>query len=170
MSGFNPSGGGLGSTLRGAYGGIYSFFSTNLSLNLLASNVPTGVNSVTFSFLAGGGSPALTYSNSSVVLNYNAGNPTVVSSAFSTAPSITVATPIGDQELIPYTWSWTNLSLLGASSAFSIAWKAPRDHSFITDIAVTQQVIPEPSTFALLGLVALLGILCRRKIYPSRDK
>jgi hypothetical protein len=153
MSGLSPTSGGLGSTALGAYGGIYSFFSSGLALNLQVTNVSSGIVNMTFGFLGGGGSPVLTYSNSSLSLNFNAGNTAVASSSFSAVPGIVVDSPIGEQELTAYTWRWTNLSLLGSSSMFSIAWTAPRQHAFITDIIVTQAV-PEPSVFALLSMGA----------------
>jgi hypothetical protein len=153
MSGLSPTSGGLGSTALGAYGGIYSFFSSGLALNLQVTNVSSGIVDMTFGFLGGGGSPVLTYSNSSLSLNFNAGNTAVASSSFSAVPGIVVDSPIGEQELTAYTWRWTNLSLLGSSSMFSIAWTAPRQHAFITDIVVTQTV-PEPSVFALLVIGA----------------
>ena len=153
MSGLSPTSGGLGSTALGAYGGIYSFFSSGLALNLQVTNVSSGIVDMTFGFLGGGGSPVLTYSNSSLSLNFNAGNTAVASSSFSAVPGIVVDSPIGEQELTAYIWRWTNLSLLGSSSMFSIAWTAPRQHAFITDIVVTQTV-PEPSVFALLVIGA----------------
>lgn len=160
MSGLTS--GGLGSS-GGAYGGIYSFFSTGLSLNLQVSNVPTGIDGVTFGFLGGGGFEfPLTYSNSSLSLNFNAVHTAVASSSFSAVPGIVVDSPIGDQSLTAYTWSWTNLSLLGGSSMFSIAWTAPTDHVFITDIALTQAV-PEPSVFALLALGLSATIFWHRR-------
>ena len=151
MSGLTS--GGLGSATLGAYGGIYSFFSSGLALNLQVTNVTSGILGITFGFLGGGGSPVLTYSNSSLSLNFNVGNTAVASSSFSAVPGIIVDSPIGEQELTAYTWRWTNLSLLGNSSMFSIAWTAPRQHAFITDIIVTQ-AIPEPSVFALLSMGA----------------
>jgi hypothetical protein len=151
MSGLTS--GGLGSATLGAYGGIYSFFSSGLALNLQVTNVTSGILGITFGFLGGGGSPVLTYSNSSLSLNFNVGNTAVASSSFSAVPGIIVDSPIGEQELTAYTWRWTNLSLLGNSSMFSIAWTAPRQHAFITDIIVTQAV-PEPSVFALLSMGA----------------
>jgi hypothetical protein len=151
MSGLTS--GGLGSANLGAYGGIYSFFSSGLALNLQVTNVPSGILGITFGFLGGGGSPALTYSNSSLSLNFNVDNTAVASSSFSAVPGIIVDSPIGDQDLTAYTWRWTNLSLMGNSSMFSLAWTAPRQHAFITDIIVTQAV-PEPSVFALLSIGA----------------
>ena len=149
-----PSGG-LGSSGLGAYGGIYSFFSSGLNLNLQATNISAGLSQITLRFLAGGGSPALSYSNSSLTLNYNPTNLTVASSSFSAVSSGQTNTPVGLLELTNYTWSWTNLSLLGSASAFSIAWRAPVEHAFITDISLTQTV-PEPSVFVLLAL----GVAC----------
>jgi hypothetical protein len=145
----------------GAYGGIYSFFSSGLNLNLQATNISAGLSQITLKFLAGGGSPALSYSNSSLTLNYNPANLAVASSSFSAISSGQTNTPVGTLELTNYTWSWTNLSPLGSASAFSIAWRAPAEHAFITDITLTQTV-PEPSVFALLALGGAFCFFMRR--------
>lgn len=160
MSGLTS--GGLGSDGAGAYGGIYTFFSAGLALNLQVTNLLAGIDQVTFQFLAGGGSPALTYSQNSLTLNYNAGNPAVASSGFSAESGIIVPSPIGDQNLTAYTWSWANLSTLGSSSAFSIGWNAPQSHVFVTDMMVTQAV-PEPSVFALAAFGIFAVVLWQRR-------
>lgn len=157
MSGLTS--GGLGSSGAGAYGGIYSFFSAGLTLSLQASNVLEGLDQVTFGFLAG----TVIYSQESITLNYNPENSAVASSGFSTVPGIIVESPIGDQTLTAYLWTWSDLSLLGNSSAFSIDWNAVgTTHTFITDIALTQAV-PEPSVFALLALGISATIFWHRR-------
>jgi hypothetical protein len=156
-----PSGG-IGSAALGAYGGIYSFFASTLTLNLVATSVPSGIDRISLTFLAGGGSPALTYTNTSLNLNYNLGNPVVASSSFSALSAGQTNTPVGTLDLTSYTWAWTNLSLLGSSSTFSIGWTAPAQHAFVTDISVTQAV-PESSTLALLVLGAAVLWFARGK-------
>jgi len=164
MSGLTSGGLGSGS-FPGGYGGIYTFFSTGLSLTLQVTDVLAGIDEVSFTFLAGGGSPTLvSYLQNSISLNYNSGNTAVTSSAFSAISGITVDSPIGEQELTSYTWTWTNLSSLGASDGFSIAWNSQgQAHVFLTDISVTQAV-PEPSAIGLLALGgAALVWRCRRR-------
>ncbi len=163
MSGLTS--GGLGSSsFPGGYGGIYTFFSTGLSLTLQVTDVLEGIDEVSFTFLAGGGSPTLvSYLQNSISLNYNSENTAVASSAFSAISGITVDSPIGEQELTSYTWTWTNLSSLGASDGFSIAWNSQgQAHVFLTDISVTQTV-PEPSAIGLLALGAAALVWRRRK-------
>lgn len=167
MSGLTS--GGLGTTNPsnpGPYGGIYAFLSRNLALNLQVSNVSAGLSEISLTFLAGGGSPVLSYTNNSLSLNFNATNPATASSSFTAVSGFEFDSPVmGTQILTSYNWTWTNLSRLGSSSSFSIAWAATNQHSFITDVRVTQ-VIPEPSTSALLGIVVLAGsfLLFRRRL------
>lgn len=164
MSGLTS--GGLGSSsFPGGYGGIYTFFSTGLALNLQVTDVLEGIDEVSFTFLAGGGSPTLvSYLQNSISLSYNLANPAVTSSAFSAISGIVVDSPIGEQQLTSYTWTWSNLSSLGESDAFSIAWNSQgQAHVFMTDVSVTQ-AIPEPSVFGLLALgAAAVGWWRRRK-------
>ncbi len=155
--------GGLGSSAMGAYGGIYSFMQTTLSLTLQANNLLPGTNEVTFGFFGGGGDPvALSYSRNSLTLNYNPANTTITSNGFSAGQPVIVSTPIGNQTLTPYTWTWTNLASLGNSNSFSIAWTAPTQHAFLTDISLTQTV-PEPSVYALLACGFLVAAYLRLK-------
>lgn len=155
--------GGLGSSGAGAYGGIYTFFAEGASFTMQTTTIMDGVDTITFSFLAGGGNPTLIeYDASSLTLNYNGSNPSVASSSFSTISGIIVESPIGQQELTQYTWTWTNVSALGPTTGFSTAWDAQgQEHAFYTDFTLTQAV-PEPS---VLGLLALGGAVCvlRRK-------
>lgn len=155
--------GGLGSSGAGAYGGIYTFFAEGASFTMQTSTILDGVDTITFTFLAGGGSPTLIeYDASSLTLNYNGANPSVASSDFSTISGIIVDSPIGQQELTQYTWTWTNVSAMGPTTGFSTAWDAQgMEHAFYTDFTLTQTV-PEPS---VLGLIVLGGAVCvlRRK-------
>ena len=164
MSGLTS--GGLGSSsFPGGYGGIYTFFSTGLTLDLQVTDVLVGIDQISFTFLAGGGSPTLvSYLQNSITLNYNLANAAVASSSFSATPGIIVDSPIGEQNLTSYTWTWTNLSSLGASDGFSLGWTGQgQAHVFMTDISVTQAV-PEPSVFGLLALgAAAFGWLRRKK-------
>lgn len=163
MSGLTS--GGLGSSsFPGGYGGIYTFLSTGLALNLQVVDVLSGIDEISFTFLAGGGSPTLvSYLENSISLNYNLANPSVTSSAFSATPGIIVSSPLGEQDLTSYTWTWSDLSSLGASGGFSIAWNGQgQQHAFFTDISVTQAV-PEPAAVGLFAIGAAVLGLARRK-------
>lgn len=155
--------GGLGSSTAGAYGGIYTFFAEAAAFSMQTTTILDGLDMITISFLAGGGSPTLVaYDASSLTLNFNGSNPNLASSAFEATPGIIVESPIGDQDLTRYTWTWTGLSALGGTSGFSTSWDAQgNEHVFYTDLSLTQAV-PEPS---VLGLIALGGAICvfRRK-------
>lgn len=163
LTGFTS--GGLGSSSFGPYGGIYTFFSSGATFTLAVTNLLEGIDELTFTFLAGGGSPTLvSYLQSSIALNYNAENSAVTSSGFSTISGIIVDSPIGEQNLTSYTWTWSGLSTLGESTGFSFVWNTQGNaHVFLTDISVVQAV-PEPS---VIGLVGLAGVAfawrCRRK-------
>lgn len=150
--------GGLGSSTWGPYEGIYSFMSTGLTLNLRATNVPAGIEQVTLGFSAA----QVSYTGTSLSLNYNLANSAVASSLFGAVSLGLTNTPGGDLNMVAYTWTWTNLSLLGSSSNFSIAWNAPVQHAFITDIRLTQ-VVPEPSVYALLGMAVVVALIMRSK-------
>lgn len=160
------SSGGLGSAgTPTGYGGIYTFFGGG-TYTLNASNVLNGVQSITFSMLAGGGNPTeIDYLSGNINLNFNAVNNSVVASSFSKGAPIVTSTPIGNMSLNEYTWTW-NVSSLGASTGFSLAWNAnttANHHSFFTDISLSQtDVVPEPSA-ALLGSVTVLGLFLRRR-------
>lgn len=143
--------GGIGSSnFPEGYGGMYSFPS-GLALTLTNSQPLVGMDRLDFTFWAGGN--GLSYSQNSLTLNYNVGNTSVAGSSFNAGTPVSVQTPIGAQTLTPYAWSWTGLSLLGSSDRFSISWNAPAQHSFFTDVNVTQAV-PEPSVFSLLFFAA----------------
>jgi hypothetical protein len=154
--------GGLGSASAGAYGGIYTFFAETAAFTMQTINIVPGLETVTFSFLAGGGSPTLvSYDISTLVLNYNGGNTSVAASSFSAVPGIIVDSPIGQQDLTLYTWTWDNLAALGTTTGFSTAWNAQgQEHVFYTDFTLTQSV-PEPTAAGLVLLGA--GILLRRR-------
>lgn len=160
--------GGLGSNTAGAYGGIYTFFSTNVSFTLQANTVLDGVETITLSFLAGDGAPAYTYNSSSLVLNFNGLNPAVAATDFDAVTGIIVDSPIGPQSLTQYTWTW-DVSELGASTGFSTSWgtqpaQGPtpaQQHVFYTDITLTQAV-PEPSAVCLIAMGGV-AVLFRRK-------
>ncbi len=150
--------GGLGSNSAGAYGGIYTFFAENSSYVLSTSTILDSLDTITISFLAGGGSPSLvSYDSSSLTLNYNEANPTLASNGFGTVSGIIVDSPIGEQDLTEYTWTWTGLSALGSTTGFSTSWDTQgNEHVFFTDFTLTQAV-PEPST---IGLIVLGGAFC----------
>jgi hypothetical protein len=164
MSGLTS--GGLGSSsFPSGYGGIYTFFSTWLSLNLQVTDVLEDIDEVSVTFLAGGGNPTpVSYLQDSIALNYNLANPAVTSDDFSTISGIVVDSPIGPQNLTSYTWTWSDLSSMGASDAFSVAWGGQgQAHVFMTDISVSQ-AIPEPSVIGLLAIgAAALGWMHRRR-------
>jgi len=146
--------GGLGSsTSPDGYGGLYTFFSSTVSLNLQTSIVLAGVQTITVSFLEGGGT---TYGSSSLSLNYNLSHSAVTSSSFTAISAGPVDTPIGPVTMTTYTWTW-DVSSLGSSSAFSVNWLADQQHTFFDNMNVVQTV-PEPSTCALLGLSGV-GVL-----------
>lgn len=155
--------GGLGSSGSGAYGGLYTLFSSGAAFDLQVNTILDGVDEISITFLAGGGFPTLVeYDASSLVLDFNLGNPALAATSFNTVTGIIVSTPIGDQNLTQYTWTWTGLSALGPTTEFSTSWNAQgQQHVFYTDFSVTQ-VVPEPS---VLGLIALGGVVMtlRRK-------
>lgn len=156
--------GGLGSGSTGAYGGLYTFFAETAAFSMGTTTLLEGLDTITFSFLAGGGSPALvSYEASSLRLNFNVANPNLASSAFAAIPGIVVESPNEDQDLTRYTWTWTGLSTLGASSGFSTSWDAQgNEHVFYTDFILTQAV-PEPSVPALVTVGVVMGILRRKR-------
>lgn len=151
--------GGLGSASLGAYGGIYTFFASSASFALSTSNILSSLDEITISLVAGGGNPTpLSYTSSSLTLNYNGSNTAVASTVFASlllpAP---VPTPVGDLQLTRYTWTWTGLLALGESTQFSTSWNVQgQQHAFFQEISLTQAV-PEPST---MGLIALGGAFC----------
>lgn len=163
MSGLTS--GGLGSSLSGPYGGIYTFMSSNLTLTLQVTNLPANLDQVSLSFLAGGGNPTLlSYGSNSITLNYNPANSNLASSQFSFKPSLIVDTPFGPQTVTPYSWTWANLSTRGSASNFFITWGVSgTQHVFMTDIAVSQVGVPEPSIFALVGLGVVIALFMHRK-------
>jgi hypothetical protein len=151
MSGLTS--GGLGSSGNGPYGGIYSFFSTGLTLSLQATDILQNLDQITFKFFAG----TVIYSQESIKLDYNLEHSAIASTQFSAIPGTIVDTPIGEQSLTAYTWTWSNLSSMSSATNFNINWNAiGTPHAFITDISVVQ-AIPEPSTYVLLvfGVTAL---------------
>ena len=85
--------GGLGSSTLGSYGGLYTFFSTNVTLGLQVTGILAGIDEITLRLVAGGGSPALTYSQNSLTLNYNLDHPGLVASTLATVANIKVPSP-----------------------------------------------------------------------------
>lgn len=141
--------GGLGSsTYPEGYGGIYTFFSTDVSFTLQNTNILSGTQTITISILAGGGEPG-GYYDDSVLLDFNLGNSGLESSSFSSIYIGPVETPIGPQVMTRYIWTW-DVSALGASTAYSATWSAGA-HVFISEVS-TMQAVPEPSSILLAGL------------------
>jgi hypothetical protein len=159
--------GGIGSSgFPDGYGGIYTFFGSG-TLTVQTSTVLADVDTITFSLLAGGGSPTpLTFTQPSLALNFNAGNTAVAASSFNAGDTVVVSSPIGNQTLTPYTWTW-DVGALGGSSSFSFDIVIPEasHHSFLSDFALTQtSAVPEPAAFAAFaGLGALLLAAFRRR-------
>lgn len=157
--------GGLGSGgFPDGYGFLYTFFSASTTLTLQTSTVQAGVDTITLSMNSGGGTA---YSSSSLTLNFNLENDAVAATSFSSAPGGT--SDFG--ALTIYSWTW-DVSELGLSSGFSTSWTAG-SHTTFSDIHLTQQAIPEPSTYLLMGLgvVALWGFRHfskDKKACPSR--
>lgn len=168
VSGMGGSGG-LGSNgVPAGYGGYYTFFNTNASFTMQTTTILAGLDTITFSLLIGGGDPTLiTFAQGTVTLNYNGSNPAVVSSGFNVGTSIVLSTPIGPQTVTPYTWTWTNLSALGATTGFSTAWNTQgatpqaNNHIFIGEVSATQ-AIPEPTAVVLIALGGAALTLRRR--------
>ena len=163
--------GGLGSSgFPDGYGGIYTFFSANPTFTLQTSTILDGLDTITISFLAGGGSPSLVaYTASSLTLNYNGLNPSLASSAFEAIPGFIVESPLGDQNLTLYTWTWTDLSARGSTSGFSASWNTQANqHAFFTDISLTQAV-PEPSATCLIALGGVVCLLRRKRRDDASD-
>lgn len=152
--------GGLGSSsFPEGYGGIYTFFSANPSFTLQTDNVLAGVETITVSFLAGGGT---TYDAFSLTLDYNLANPALVSTSFVVQAAGEIDSPIGPVEMTLYSWTW-DVSALGTSSEFATTWTTNGEqHMFYDDINLTQAV-PEPSVFGLIGLGS--AVLCFRRRY-----
>jgi hypothetical protein len=157
--------GGLGSTGLGAYGGIYTFFASSASFALSTSNILSSLDEITITLVAGGGNPTpLSYTGSSLTLNYNGSNTAVASTGFASLllPD-PVTTPVGDLQLTRYTWTWTDLSALGESTQFSTSWNVQgQQHAFFEQISLTQ-AIPEPSTVALIAIGGAFCVMRRRR-------
>ncbi len=158
-------GGGLGSTNNpNGYAGYYTFFNSNVQFTLSTSTILTNLGTFSVTFYIGGGSPvAVSYTNSSLVLNYNVTNTNVASSTFLAGTPLVTNTPIGPQTLTPYTWTWTNLSVLGTSTNLSTSWDTQGNQHVFQSTVSTMQAVPEASTLWLLALGGPLLFFLRRK-------
>ena len=170
-SGFGTGGIGSSSGFPNGYGGIYTFFSSSITLTVQTSTVLSGVDTVTFSALIGGGSNATfvpSLNQSSLLLDFNADNTAVAASSYSVSVDpITVSTPIGDQDLHLYTWTW-DVGSLGDSVAFAFDISTTNDpHVWLQDLSLTQATaaaVPEPATYAaIFGGLVLVGVVLRRR-------
>lgn len=154
--------GGLGSSgYPEGYGGIYTFNSLSTSFNLQTSNVLSGVQTITISFLSGGNT---SYAANSIALNYNIGNVGLASTSFLPQDMGIVDTPIGPTEMTRYTWTW-NVVGLGSSTGFSASWTSG-NHTFFDEVNLVQAV-PEPSTYALIGLGLGMAFVLRKRSRKS---
>ena len=154
--------GGLGSiTVPEGYGGFYTNNSSSVAFTLQTSNVLTGATTITLSFLSGG---IGTFSASSVTLSYNVGHSNVASSSYGAVPAGLVDTPIGEVPMTTYTWSW-DVSSFGPSTGLTLNW-GTGVHTFFDQVTMTQAV-PEPSTYALLGLGLGVAFVLRRRSRKS---
>jgi len=154
--------GGLGSgSFPEGYGGIYTFFSENVGFAMQTTQILPGIQTITASFQAGGG----TYDASTALLAFNLENPAVASSAYFSLNLGVADSPIGLVEMIQYTWTW-DIAALGASSGFTIHWTA-NEHEFFDEVSLTQ-AIPEPSTFVLLGIGAVVILTMIRRSAKCR--
>jgi|GEM_PF-2454597 len=157
--------GGLGSTSIPAYDGIYTFFASSASFVLSTSNILSSLDEITVSLVVGGGFPTLlSYTSSSLTLNYNGSNPAVASSGFQSVVGEVVVSPVvGVLPLTKYTWKWTGLAALGETTQFSTSWNVQgQQHVVFQEISLTQAV-PEPSTVGLIVLGGVFCVLLRRR-------
>lgn len=153
--------GGLGSSgFPEGYGGIYTLFSASTVFTIQTTNVLTNVETISVSFLSGGGT---SYDENSLLLNYNIGNVGLAQTSFLAVDEGIVDTPIGDTEVTRYTWTW-DVSGLGPSTGFSVVNWTSGVHTFFNEISMTQtQAVPEPSTYALVGMGFGIALVLRMR-------
>lgn len=166
IAGMGLGGGGLGSTNSpNGYAGYYTFFNSNVQFTLSTTTILTNLGTFSVTFYIGGGNPtAISYTNSSLVLNYNLANTNVASSTFWAGTPLVTNTPIGPQTITPYTWTWNNLSVLGTSTNLSTSWDTQGNQHVFQSTVSTMQAVPEASTVWLIALGGGLLFILRRKI------
>lgn len=170
---WNPTNGPLTNvsiTLAGAVSGVFEVFNTTAN-DLTVSNART---QQTFTF-AGVGAPQAIFTTNAMTLDtFPSTVPSyaVIEGFDSQTFILTNNMPIalsGTYDLTPYAsyFTGTGTVVMNIYSSFNLSGNGPRtfDKSgLVTSGTVTLEMIPEPSTYALLGLSALsLGLLARRR-------
>jgi len=136
---------------------LYTGSATPVTFSLATTEVLEGVRYIQLiAGYAGGG----TLAENSIIINFGAN---VVSQSY--LPIVYLENPDGRGDRLAAVWTW-EVDITDTSTPLEFSWKFFAPHTSVAVVSLTQSVdvIPEPSTFGLVGAGLLLsGFMATRR-------